>query len=181
MSSFFRNAWGRVDRFALSFPALVSMAGLGTRYTIGDVIGQRVEYEYEGGRASGKPYVHDYRRSLLFGSFGASYGLGPSLWVYNMIYPRFFKSWHPIALAAFDVTVHCPGLYFPMYYVFKSGIEADPARLSSEPVQVAREGLDQWWRNFVDDSITCAKFWFPANCVNFTYVSLVLALSLTMT
>ncbi|GMI40272.1 hypothetical protein TrCOL_g11554 [Triparma columacea] len=113
-------------------------------------------------------FQFDYRRAQLMALFSAVYASGPGYLIYNIIYPSIpFLSRSPLAAAAVDVTVNCPFVFFPMFYVAKEYIIPRPnSRGGGEVVR----GLTNWRRNFRQDSMACAAVWIPLHWVNFKYV-----------
>ena len=104
----------------------------------------------------------------LMALFSAVYASGPGYLIYNIIYPSIpFLSRSPLAAAAVDVTVNCPFVFFPMFYVAKEYIIPRPGLNGGGEVV---RGLTNWKRNFRQDSLACAAVWIPLHWVNFKYV-----------
>lgn len=102
----FQNACMWYSRCASKHMALVGGAAIGLRYWLGDLGVQCFSEE---------PF--DVRRSITFFTFGAFYGGVPGHIIYNTIYARSFFTSKPLLTAMFDVTVQCPLLYYPLFYM----------------------------------------------------------------
>lgn len=156
----------RLHRFAARHMFLVAGGVIGGRYLVGDALVQAVQ-GYENGRFK-KDWL-DLRRSMSFGAFGAAYApLG--VLFYNKLYP-FLLGARPFLTAMVDVTTQGPFLYFPMYYVCKEMVFAEPEELKGDVVGVARRGLAHYSHNFWDDMKLYWSVWIPFHVMNFKFFS----------
>ena len=113
-------------------------------------------------------------RSAVFSTFGLLYGLGPGYLWYNKVIPRLFPGF-ALRAAVADVLVQCPLMYFPLFYItneaYQQGWAPTPSDLGRAPA-VARDALEKYRGNFLEDERALILFWLPCHFLNFRFVPL---------
>jgi len=66
-------------------------------------------------------------------------------------------------MVAFDVFVHLPWMYFPVYYSCKEFVTGQ----TMNPVDWVRDGLSKYRKNMSEDLSAMIKLWGPSDCVQF--------------
>ena len=74
-------------------------------------------------------------------------------------------------MAAFDVAVNCPFIFFPMFYVAKEVIIPTNG-VQRNGTNIIRHAGREWKENFASDNAACAAVWIPLHYVNFRVVPL---------
>ena len=127
--------------------------------SIADIL---VQTQYEGRETI------DWRRNLVFSSFGLCY-LGAFQYVqYTLWFPRLFPGSGTVAVAkrvAFDQLINTGLWYYPLFYAVQSCVmnaQFDVANVS--------EGLERYKQNVAQDMVNCWKLWVPMQAINFSVV-----------
>ena len=142
---------------------LATLTG-GARCLIGDEIAQRVVERRE---------KIDRTRSLAFAAFGFGWCGAAQYVIYSKFLP-FVSSmicrsigWKakvkwPVELFLENVGTNV-FLYYPVFYFTHACIR-------SQSVPSPEMVFEKWKSNVVEDAVSCASFWVPANAINFKYV-----------
>lgn len=139
--------------------ALVASGVVGVRYALGDIINQCATNPY-GARL-------DRHRVASYATFGAMYGGGPGFLWFNVVAPYLSRTFavKPLQLALLDAFVHCPLMYYPMFYCCRRLlIQGDPAWFVL--------GMRDVRENFHKDMPMLCAFWVPVNTMIFRYTPL---------
>jgi hypothetical protein len=165
----------RYVAFAKAHPLANSMILGCANASAADFVAQRV--------VEGKSWNDvDWKRSLVFCSFGALY-LGGFQYVYQVgVFRRIFagtekftnQAWAAKlkdvpglislgAQAALDLSV-MTCIYLPSFYVFKAGVYSSSWSASDW----AREGVSNYWRNCSKDVYDMVRVWGPADLLCFS-------------
>lgn len=124
----------------------------------------------------------DWKRVVLFTAFGFAY-LG--VFQYGL-YVTAFKRWFPnmqrfselpfakklrdkaglIDLAkqvGFDLLLHGPFLFFPVYYIMKEAIQGKQNMFNTPMAEVSVNALNKYKKNAVEDLLAFWKIWVPGD------------------
>jgi hypothetical protein len=66
-------------------------------------------------------------------------------------------------MVVFDVTIHLPMMYFPVYYSVKEFVSG----ISWNPVDWIKDGMKKYSKNYKEDLVAMIKLWGPSDCVQF--------------
>eukprot|EP01084_Bolivina_argentea_P005988 11326_1 len=107
----------------------------------------------------------DFKRMLRFGIWGGLYCGFIEHWIYNVLFTKLWPQ--PILINAFkkmvvDLFIHCPFLYFPVYYIAKSMI------LGNSISNGIKQYKDEWYVV----NIECWKIWIPVQFGIFYFCSI---------
>ena len=137
---------------------------LGTAFTgvktcVADIL---VQKQYE------KRESIDWRRNLVFSSFGLCY-LGAFQYVqYTLWFPRLFPGSGAVVVAkrvGFDQIINTGMWYYPLFYMVQSCVM--DSRFDQE---TATAGLERYKRNITSDILYCWTLWVPFQTINFSIV-----------
>lgn len=111
---------------------------------------------------------NDWKRTLVFSSYGAFYCGWWQHFLYNIAYRRLFGTSTALFNAArtvlFDSVVHVPFVIFPVYYVYKALL------LGGNHGDTAYEGLCLYANEALTINMRYYSVWIPANMLVFTVV-----------
>ena len=124
----------------------------------------------------------DWKRNGIFVVFGCVYLGGFQYYLLVNKYRQWFPTMEAFAkmsvaekfksraglldaakMVLFDVLVHMPLIYFPIYYTVKELV----AGRTWSPVDWVRDGCTKYSINFCDDFIALVQLWGPADCIQF--------------
>lgn len=116
----------------------------------------------------------DPRRSLLFATFGATYGA-----INTHVFRLMAKFRWPgpnaaaVGMTAIDTLLHLPYLFMPIFYFFRELAYADdiPRTLLALRASMARSEATRQ-QNFMDDQRIIVMVWAPIDLLMFRYVPL---------
>ena len=141
--------------------ALATLTG-GVRCVAGDEIAQRVV------ERRAQP---DRWRTLAFATFGFGWCGIAQYAIYSKLIPAaarsitragLWKAGWPTELAIETLCTNV-ALYYPVFYFVHASVRA---KSLVPPGQV----YDKWRANILEDALSCASFWVPANAINFKFV-----------
>ena len=141
--------------------ALATLTG-GLRCVAGDEIAQRVV------ERRAQP---DRWRTLAFAAFGLGWCGVAQYAIYSKLLPAaartitragLWKAGWPTELAIESLCTNVL-LYYPAFYFAHACARAKSV---VPPAQV----YDRWKENILEDTLSCASFWVPANAINFKFV-----------
>jgi len=111
---------------------------------------------------------NDWKRTLVFSSYGAFYCGWWQHFLYNIAYRRLFGPSTALFNAArtvlFDSVLHVPFVIFPVYYVYKALL------LGGSHGETAVEGLRLYAEEAITINMRYYSVWVPANMLVFTIV-----------
>jgi hypothetical protein len=145
------------NRLAAKNPWTTAIVTTAAKTTLADVMTQKY--------LEGKREI-DYRRTAVFGIFGASYQGAGQYFIWNRLMERILPisrgfSWaHRVA---FVNGVLDPLFFFPTFYSVKSLLVGLPEGCS--PVQCVGQGLGDYRRNYLQDWFNSWAVWIPGHCV----------------
>ncbi|KAJ1478894.1 hypothetical protein T484DRAFT_1960099 [Baffinella frigidus] len=125
----------------------------------------------------------DWKRNMVFVLFGAAYLGGFQYWIQVNMFRKWFPGMDRFAnstmaqklkdgpgmLSAakqvcFDVFVHLPFMYFPVFYSVKESVQGS----SWNPVDWVKDGCTKYYNNFAKDFQVMFTLWAPADVVLFS-------------
>eukprot|EP00667_Euglena_gracilis_P019658 EG_transcript_21116 len=125
----------------------------------------------------------DWRRHLVFVSFGALYLGGFQYWLQVTMFRRLFPGMDRVASlsvleklrdaqavrliakqVAFDICIHLPFMYYPTFYVMKEFVLGN----SWAPSDFVGNGLHKYWHNCTTDVARMTSVFLPADIVLFS-------------
>mmetsp|Transcript_21019 Transcript_21019/g.34757 ORF Transcript_21019/g.34757 Transcript_21019/m.34757 type:complete len:281 (+) Transcript_21019:202-1044(+) len=163
------------ESFAKRSPFLFQL-GVATTKTMGaDLLTQMA--------AEGKSLSEvDWKRNGIFVVFGFAYLGGFQYWLMVTKYRQWFPTMDRFAklsmvdklkdkagildaikMVIFDVTVHLPMIYFPVYYSVKEFVSGK----SWNPVDWLSDGCAKYRGNVKEDLTAMIQLWGPSDCIQF--------------
>lgn len=124
----------------------------------------------------------DWKRNGVFVVFGFAYLGGFQYWLMVTKYRQWFPTMDrfgklgfadklkdtagcldALKMVVFDVVVHLPMIYFPVYYTVKEVVTGS----SWNPVIWMQDGVQHYSRNMREDLTAMIQLWGPSDCIQF--------------
>ena len=164
--------WQRIGSIATKHPFAFGVTISTVKTSFSDLLVQKVVEKRD---------EIDWRRNLVFASFGCMYLGGVQYVIYVPLFSKMFPNaarfaamplkeklkdtrgmLNVVAQVFIDQCIHHPLLYFPVFYTTKDLVMAEEFSVM--------ESLNEYKRNMKDDLIALWKIWVPSTMINFAFM-----------